>query len=205
LELGYHGGLVFLVLRTEAGMPPNATEASLIVSGELALKLLHWSVRVALLVAFLAWFRQAYRNLPALSEEAFHHSSGEAVLSFFIPILNFYRPYQITKQIWRASDLSAVDPGQRVVFSSALVGYWWAFVWISALLGLAAWYTNRQAGIGARNFVADEVIVAVWFSIGAVLMQMIAALLGLHVVKTITSNQEEKHRQLEWQRQATGA
>ncbi len=202
VELAYHGGLIFLVLRTEAGVPPTNTELHLVVVAEVALRGLHLLVRVSLLMAFLGWFRQAYRNLPALGYGDLKYTSGEAMLSFLIPFVNLFRPYQHLKLIWRASDLSSVDPDQRIVFSSALVGYWWAFLWISALLRVAVWYTNRQAGFGAASFIPDEVIVAVWFSIGAVLMQMIAALLGLHVVKTITTNQDEKHRRLELERQA---
>ncbi len=124
------------------------------------------------------------------------------MLSFFIPFLNLVRPYQLLRETWRGSDVSLVDPGQKVVFSAALVGYWWAFVWISIVMRIAAWYTTRYAGIEGDTMIAGEQIVALWFSIGAILLQMIAALLGLHVVKTITSNQDEKHRCLELEEQA---
>lgn len=205
LELAFHGGLVFFVLRTESGQPITSIEAQWMAAADFALTMLHFVVRVALLWTFLLWFRRAYRNLPSLGTDDLRVSSSEAVLSFFIPFVNLVRPYQLLKQIWRGSDLTSLDPGQKVVFSSALVGYWWTFLWISIVLRLAAWYTSRNTGQEGNTFIAGEAIVAVWFSIGAVLMQMIAALLGLHVVKTITTNQDEKHRRIELERQTTAA
>lgn len=201
LELVYHGGLIFFVLRAESGLGMNATEAQLMAIANLALGALHLCMRLALLWTFLLWFSRAYRNLPSLGAAELKSSANEALLSFFIPFVNLVRPFQLIKEIWRGSDLSVVDPGQKVVFSAALVGYWWTFLWISIVLRIAAWYTNRVTGHAGEAFIAGEAIVAVWFSIGAILMQMIAALLGLHVVKTITANQDEKHRRLELERQ----
>lgn len=200
LELVYHGVLVFFVLRIETGVGMDVAEARGIAIADLALGVLHLLVRVALLWTFLLWFSRAYRNLPSLGADELQLSANEAVLSFFIPFVNFVRPYQLLKRIWRGSDLSVVDPGQKIVFSAALVGYWWTFLWISIVLRIAAWYTNRIAGQEGDTFIGGEAIVAVWFSIGAILMQMIAALLGLHVVKTITDNQDEKHRRIELER-----
>jgi hypothetical protein len=197
LELAFHGGLVFFLLRSESGVNINATEAQGMAIADLSLRLLHLVVRVALFWTFLLWFRRAYRNLPALGADDLSASATEAVLSFFVPVVNLFRPYQLTKEIWRGSDLSALDPEQKVVFSSALVGYWWTFLWISVVLRIIAWFANRYTGQAGNTLVAGEAIVAIWFSIGATLMQMIAALLGLHVVKTITTNQEEKWKRLE--------
>ncbi len=197
LELTYHGSLVFFLLRSESGVDVTQLEATGLAMADFALSLLHFGVRVLLFVLFLMWFQRAYRNLPALGKEDLSSSSTEAVLCFFIPFLNLVRPYQLAQEIWRGSDLSAVDPKQKVVFSSALVGWWWVFLWISILLRMAAWYTNRYTGLAGNVLVSGEALVAVWFSMGAVLMQMIAALLGLHVVKTITTNQDEKFRRME--------
>jgi len=199
-ELAYHGALVFFLLRAESGVNVSAGEATGLAIADLSLTLLHFGVRVALFVLFLQWFQRAYRNLPALGVADLSSSSTEAVLCFFIPFLNFVRPYQLAQEIWRGSDLSAVDPQQKVVFSSALVGWWWCFLWISILLRMAAWYTNRYTGVAGDTLVTGEALVAIWFSMGAVLMQMIAALLGLHVVKTITANQDEKWRRMELER-----
>jgi len=195
-ELAYHCVLVAFLLRAESGLGVSSGEATGLAIADLALSLLHGVVRLALFALFLLWFQRAYRNLPSLGAAELSSSSMEAVLCFFIPFLNLVRPYQLAQEIWRGSDLSELDPEQKVVFSSALVGWWWVFVWISILLRLAAWYTNRYTGSAGNTLVAGEALVAVWFSMGAVLMQMIAALLGLHVVKTITTNQDEKWRRL---------
>lgn len=197
LELAYHGSLVFFLLRSESGVELSPLEATGLAAADIALSILHVGVRALLFVLFLMWFQRAYRNLPALGREDLSASSTEAVLCFFIPFLNLVRPYQLAQEIWRGSDLSTLDPNQKVVFSSALVGWWWAFLWISILLRAAAWYTSRYTGLAGDVLISGEALVAVWFAMGAILMQMIAALLGLHVVKTITTNQDEKFRRME--------
>ena len=62
------------------------------------------AVSLATSVAFLMWIHRAYRNLPALRGTPLKCSPRWAVGYYFIPILNFFRPYQVMKEIWRESD-----------------------------------------------------------------------------------------------------
>ena len=55
--------------------------------------------------AFLFWFRRVYDNLDALGRPV-TKSLGGPIVAWFIPFVNFVRPYQIAKQIWLRSDPS---------------------------------------------------------------------------------------------------
>jgi hypothetical protein len=99
-------------------------------------------------VAFLVWFRRAYRNLPALGADSLRFSSCWAVGAWFVPFLNLVRPKQLADDIWRASDpaLPAL-PGaawkqQRV---PSLLHWWWALFIASNLLGWAAFRVGQAA------------------------------------------------------------
>lgn len=91
-------------------------------------------------IAFLVWFRRAYRNLPALGAEALRFSSGWAVGAWFVPFLNLVRPKQLADDIWRASDPALPSqPGvtwkqQRV---PSPLHWWWALFLASNLLQAA--------------------------------------------------------------------
>lgn len=68
-------------------------------------------------LAFLLFFHRAYSNLATLGPHERRYSPFWAVGSWFIPILNLFRPKQAANDIWRGSD------GSRV---PAVFHWWWA-------------------------------------------------------------------------------
>jgi hypothetical protein len=80
-------------------------------------------------VAFLAWKHAAYRLLPGLTGRETDRAAGWAIGGYFVPFLNFFRPYSIMAEIWDESDperriLALDDRGGRWVLPA-----WWA-LWI---------------------------------------------------------------------------
>lgn len=78
-------------------------------------------------VCFLAWLHRAYGNLRSLGARQLDSSPGWAVVSFFIPILNLFRPYQIVRETWRHSH-PALPAGQITMaqsnnYSTVIVGW----------------------------------------------------------------------------------
>jgi hypothetical protein len=64
------------------------------------------AVYIATAVAFLMWLYRASNNVAAFGQRT-QHSSGWAVGSFFVPIMNLFVPYQATKDIWQKSEPDA--------------------------------------------------------------------------------------------------
>src|SRR5688572_6359973 len=56
-------------------------------------------------VFWCMWVYRTYRNLPALGAEGLNYSPGWAVGYYFIPVLNLFRPFQVMRETWRASDV----------------------------------------------------------------------------------------------------
>ncbi len=54
-------------------------------------------------VVFGVWIVRAHKNLRALGIPNLTYTPGWAFGWFFIPILNFFRPYQAMKELWQAS------------------------------------------------------------------------------------------------------
>lgn len=83
-------------------------------------------------VTFLRWIYRANLNCHGFNPGAMRFTPGWSVGSFFIPILNLFRPYQAMKEIWLVSRNPLRWKGQP---GAALVGWWWALWLISGVLG----------------------------------------------------------------------
>ncbi len=82
---------------------------------------------VALLVVFLNWFRRAYGNLHRLDAGQLRHKEKMAVWSWFIPVINLYRPAQIMLEIWTGTQvkIQKMDPSFVLKKGAPLILSWW--------------------------------------------------------------------------------
>ena len=56
------------------------------------------------------WMFRAYNNVDAVAPGARRYDGGWAIGSWFVPILNLFRPKQIINDIWRAATGSPTRP-----------------------------------------------------------------------------------------------
>ena len=87
-------------------------------------------------ITFLIWIYKATRRLREQAGTAMRFSPGWAVGWFFIPVANFYKPYQVMKAVWQVSHAKApADP--------VLVRRWWGLNISSVvLMGLLVLFTG---------------------------------------------------------------
>jgi len=130
--------------------------------------------------AFLFWFHRVHRNLPALGATNLKYSPGWAVGSFFIPILNLFRPFQIMKEVWEHSLSSSAHR-----FSS-LVGLWWAAWIIANIVGQIGF----RLAMNAES--VDTLIAGTWATAFQCLVSIVAGVLAIQVVRSITRMQEDR-------------
>ncbi len=140
-------------------------------------------------IAFLAWIHRAHKNLPSLGADGLRFTPGWAVGWFFIPIMNVVRPYQVTSEIWRASDpeIPAGD-AWRTARTSSIVGWWWA---INILAGVLS-----QVAIRTYNRGEDltELIAADYIYVVSDCVDIIGIIVTIAMVYFITRNQEQRSR-----------
>jgi hypothetical protein len=74
-------------------------------------------------------------NVRAFGCRRFRFSRIWTVMGFLIPILNFYRPYQVTSEVWRASDPRAMNsPAEwKRMPLPRIVSIWWATLLAGAI------------------------------------------------------------------------
>jgi len=104
-------------------------------------------IRIALLIlsviVWLAWTWRAYRNLQLVGSQQTDTSPGWAVGYWFIPFINLYKPFQITKELWSRSAQGNHSGLDRDKPDASLVGFWW-IVWI--INSFFNRYASRQSG-----------------------------------------------------------
>jgi hypothetical protein len=70
-------------------------------------------------IVFFVWFHRSYANARTFGPVK--HSPAYAVYSYFIPIVNMVRPYQVAQEMWRNSTSPEQTPPKR----SNLILAWW--------------------------------------------------------------------------------
>jgi asparagine N-glycosylation enzyme membrane subunit Stt3 len=118
-----------LLQRIVDGKPPTVSEGELNDLYKGIISLLYFLTYVTGLVLFMVWIHRAHKNLRALGADCLRFSPGWTVGYFFIPIVFLFRPYQATKEIWKASDPALADAhplGWMTAPGAAILKFWWA-------------------------------------------------------------------------------
>jgi len=88
LQTVANGGLIY-----------NKTATKAFFKIELILCTIYFIFYSISVITFIMWFRRAYFNLHQKVNHL-SYSEGWAAGSWFVPIINLYRPYQIMKEIY---------------------------------------------------------------------------------------------------------
>lgn len=154
--------------------------AALLTGGVAIISLVVFLVNAVLI---MQWMYRAYLNLEFINTPGLTTKASWAILFWFVPIANLFKPYQVMKEIWQASDPQSDGQG----FSASLkppriFGLWWAF-----------WIVNGVIGqITFRLEMAKETTMSDAISVIGQAASVIGALLLIQVIKQTTARQEAK-------------
>lgn len=155
--------------------------------------LIQLAVLIAAAFFFIRWFHGAYSNLRALGRPDLRFGTGWAIGGWFVPIMHLWRPKQIANDIWRGSAPDDFGPSQddwKRAPVAPLVHVWWA-AWVTA--SFVGWIVGR---LFWSSDTADEIKTAAQGDIAFSVIDIVAAVLAILVVRAMTSRQEERTRQI---------
>jgi hypothetical protein len=122
-------------------------------------------------IFFTIWFYRSYHNVH-LRIDYCQFDKSYAILGWFIPIANFYIPYQIMKEIYLETKAQLVLTSGEYSKTNltGLIGWWWA-TWLIALpSNYCMKQLNTWKGIsGVINFTIADLITGILFGISAIL------------------------------------
>ncbi len=163
------------------------------------------------LILFLRWLHKTIAAASTMGKAPLAWTPGQAVGTFFIPIVNLYRPYTILRDlnIHLAAD-GVPEPAPRAR-QDGLTGYREAAVEHAPPPrelpngAIAAWWaTYMLTNLSARGFGSTEPRTAEAFvtmlnrETATHVLMLVCALLGVTVVRAITARLVERNRRLGW-------
>lgn len=144
-------------------------------------------------IAFVEWLYQSRINLRAFGVRRLRFPRGWALAAFLVPVLNLVRPYQVVREVWKASDPRTRDP---FAWTAAPTGWllpiWWSTFVAWALLTLLAWGMALGAGPDPERLRVARAV--------ATLGDLAAATglsLGYFVVAHLSAAQERKWSEMQ--------
>ena len=143
----------------------------------------------AIAVAFIVWLHRVRINARAFGCRRFRYSRVWAIIGFFIPILNFFRPCQVVSEVWRASDPRAIETPVAWISMpvSRYVPAWWLTLLASAFLEILAAALVTHSGVTVDDlFAAQSIGVLVGITSAS------SAVLAFLVISGIEESQQEK-------------
>lgn len=121
-------------------------------------------------IAFLSWLSRAVDNVPSLEGGTPIRSPQGAIGWWFVPLANFFVPYQIVADLWRRM---ATSPAGR---GTAIVVAWWV-LWIASSIG------GRILGAALDTVTTIDAFLDVMTLIGLTLVsQIIAGVLLIRII-----------------------
>jgi hypothetical protein len=130
------------------------------------------------------WQHRAYANLRLIGSRDTEYTPGWSVGYWFIPIINLFRPYQITAELYRRSEIQNAHDSIGGLSGSPLVGAWW-FAYL-------AWGgAGRLAASLAKDaHTLPTLISATNVDLGAHMVGILATVLAMLVIRSIDRFQQ---------------
>ena len=132
---------------------------------------------VLFVITIVVWCVWQHRSHQAARElvKGMELSAAWAVGCWFVPIVNYFKPFQAMRELWRASEGTPTWHGRS---TWPLLGWWWA-TWLGFnILGSAQ---SQTGGVDLDAIRRSDLIGLVSVTLGVV-----AALLAVQIVRQIT-------------------
>jgi len=182
-----------LLTRVQVGDLITEAEAMANDSRQALIGTIYLVMFIVTAIAFCVWIHRAHKNLPSLGAEGLKYSPGWAVGGFFVPILSLFRPYQVTKEIWKASD-PTVDVNDGLAWQNAetspIIILWWVMFLVSGYIG----YFLMRASLTAETL--GELLTVSKLTLATDIVDIPAAFLAILVIRTIDQRQKQKSQRL---------
>ena len=151
---------------------------------EVALGFAATSLYVVTGIVFIVWFRRAYQNL-----DHFGHvralGTGWAIGGWIVPIVSLYRPFQMAREIWHASDPESLGGGDSTSTPGLLASWWGAWI-----VGNVAGQIALRTSLSAES--VGEIQATTVAQLVANAVTIVSAPLAILVVRELTRRQEAR-------------
>jgi len=142
-------------------------------------------------IIFLIWFYRAHRNLRYAKVPGLKYASGWTIGGFLVPIMNFFRPYQMMAETWRGSAaMSGACSYEEWINhpSCKKARWWWGLTLIAIPINLTDSYLLRFSDY------AEDLMLATLLSIISLCLAVSTLIMLIYLIKEITAHQSNARK-----------
>lgn len=156
---------------------------------DLATAMLELVVNIITGIVFILWFRRAYFNLHTKVDNL-AHGEGWAAGAWFVPILSFFRPYQIAKELFERTQMFLSNGNGQVYDQKwqSTASTWWG-LWV---VGIILSFIGSKVAPAFGPTVSSDA--AMLFYVTSSLLTIPAAFFAIKVVKSYGELEEEMYQ-----------
>jgi hypothetical protein len=151
----------------------------------------------------LIWFYKANRNIHAFGAKEIS-SSTMAVVWWFVPILQLWKPYSIAQQIWKASNPQLnISNGTewKQSESSRIIKFWWilglSYIFV-AIIGVV--FKMMVVGLNTYLYIEEatqgvielDIFYSAFIGVALNVLAILSTLFFIRIIKHISAWQEIK-------------
>lgn len=104
-------------------------------------------------IMLIMWLRRAYYNLHQLPNIYPDYSDGWAAGAWFVPFINFVRPFTIMREVWQDTQRAAWG---RVTQPATILNWWWAAFILTMIVGrITSKIGGDSSGIAREDLLAS--------------------------------------------------
>ncbi len=132
---------------------------------------------IPFLTTFIAWFKRAYSNLHK-KVIGLSYKESWGILSWFVPILNLYRPYKIMIELYEETKeiLLTTYSDFEDELSTEFVGWWWSFWIISNTISQVILRYSKRA---------ETIYQLKILTVGGIISEIVSIILFLFIIKLV--------------------
>lgn len=139
---------------------------------------IYLAILIVSAVTYINWFRRAYYNLHCRAEYL-NYSESAAAYSWFIPFVNWVRPFNIMKELFLETEtyLEKNSEDYKLKINHTIISIWWTFWVINSVLG------NIEFRMSRNLKTMDDFINSNIFSMVNSLLSIPMAIFAILVIK----------------------
>ncbi|WP_316845404.1 DUF4328 domain-containing protein [Pedobacter psychrodurus] len=128
-----------------SGSAVSNSEISVNDLRERLIAILYFGAYLISCITFIRWFRRAYFNLH-LKTDYLSSSDNWVALSWFIPFICLYKPYQIMKEMYtKTNEILFEETNQANAVTTSYLGWWWGLWITSNIIGQVVFRTTLNS------------------------------------------------------------
>ncbi|QKG54175.1 DUF4328 domain-containing protein [Hymenobacter sp. BRD67] len=136
-------------------------------------------------IVLIMWLRRAYYNLHQLPDIHPDYSDGWAAGAWFVPFINFVRPFTIMREVWNGTQRAALG---RILERPTILSWWWTIFVLRMIEGRV----TAKFGSNGNNITHDDLAV---FLADAILACLVAGFTWYVIGRIATFEEQLTYRQ----------